>query len=168
MDSFSEVEEAMEGAAPVDQSPQERPKGSPSDSTSTRPYSHDVSKPSSPCSSPIVLIPNSPLLLHLLTFPLRWNVFQIPFLYLPLSFTLEAILLPHLLLASLLFQPYMLPMLQTILFYPTFLVKMFLILCPYSGLYLFLGLFPCLLRLWLILVPLAPYLLICSPLCLAP
>ena len=60
MDSFSEVEEAMEGAAPVDQSPQERPKGSPSDSTSTLPYSHDVSKPSSPYSSPIVLIPNSP------------------------------------------------------------------------------------------------------------
>ena len=67
------------------------------------------------------------------------------------------------LLPSLLFQPYMLPMLQTVLFHPTFLVKMSLILCPYSGLYLLLGLFPCLLRLWLILVPLAPYLLICFP-----
>ena len=50
----------MEGAAPVGQSPQEMSKESLTDSTSTLPYSHDVSKPPSPCSSPVVLIPNSP------------------------------------------------------------------------------------------------------------
>ena len=44
----------MEGLAPVDQSPQERPKGPSSDSTSTIPYSYDVSNPSSPCSSSVV------------------------------------------------------------------------------------------------------------------
>ena len=50
----------MEEAAPVDQSPQERPRGSSTDSTSTLPYSYDVSKPSSPCSSSVVLTLNSP------------------------------------------------------------------------------------------------------------
>ena len=60
MDLFSEVEEAMKGAAPVDQSSQERPKGSSTDSASTLPYSYDVSKLSSPCSSPVVLTLNSP------------------------------------------------------------------------------------------------------------
>ena len=59
MDSFSEVEETTEGAAPVDQSPQERLKESPNDFTFTLPYSHDISK-SSPCSYPVVLISNSP------------------------------------------------------------------------------------------------------------
>ena len=103
-------------------------------------------------------------MLHPLTFLLRWNVFQIPFLYLPLSFTFKAILLPHLLLASLYFNLTCSQCCRQSLFHPTFLVKMSLILCPYSGLYLLLGLFPCLLRLWLILVPLAPYLLTCSPL----
>ena len=51
---FSAVEEAMEGVAPVDQSPQEKPKGPSSDSTSTIPYSNDVSNPPSPCSSSVV------------------------------------------------------------------------------------------------------------------
>ena len=60
MDLFSEVEEAMEEAAPVDQSPQERPKGPSMDSTSTLPYSYDISNPSSPCSSSVVSTFNSP------------------------------------------------------------------------------------------------------------
>ena len=51
---FSGVEEAMEGLAPVDQSPQERPKGPSTDSTSTIPYSYDVSNLSSSCSSSVV------------------------------------------------------------------------------------------------------------------
>ena len=43
MDLPSEVEEVMVGAAPVDQSAQERPKGPSIDSTSSLPYSYDVS-----------------------------------------------------------------------------------------------------------------------------
>ena len=50
----------MEGAAPVDQSPQERPKGPSTDSSSTLPYSYNVSNPSSPSSSPVVSTLNSP------------------------------------------------------------------------------------------------------------
>ena len=69
MDFFSEVEEVMEGAAPVDQSPQETSKGSPTDSTSTLPYSYDVYKPSSPHFSPIVLIPKSPPVISPVTTP---------------------------------------------------------------------------------------------------
>ena len=59
-DSFLGVEEAMEGVAPMDQSPQERPKGPSTDSTSTIPESYDVSNPSSPCSSSVVPTFNSP------------------------------------------------------------------------------------------------------------
>ena len=69
MDPFSEVEEVMEEAAPVVQSPQERPKGSSTDSTSTLPYSYDVSKPSSPCSSSVVLTLNSPSVTPSVTTP---------------------------------------------------------------------------------------------------
>ena len=69
MDLFSEVEEAMEGTAPVDQSPQERPKGPSTDSTSTIPYSSYVSKPSSLCSPPIVSTFNSPSVVSSITTP---------------------------------------------------------------------------------------------------
>ena len=69
MDPFSEVEEVMEEAAPVDQSSQEIPKGSSVDSTSTLPYSNNVSKPSSPCPSPVVLTPNSPSVIPYVTTP---------------------------------------------------------------------------------------------------
>ena len=48
------MEEVMVGAAPVNQSLQERPKGPSTDSTSTLPYSYDVSNPSSPSSPPVV------------------------------------------------------------------------------------------------------------------
>ena len=47
------MEEAMEGAVPVDQSAQERPKGPFTDSTPTLSYSHNVSKP--PPYSPLVI-----------------------------------------------------------------------------------------------------------------
>ena len=57
---FSGVKEAMEGVAPADQSPQERPKGPSTDSTSTIPYSYDVSNPSCPCSSSVVPTFNFP------------------------------------------------------------------------------------------------------------
>ena len=60
MDLLSEVEEVMEGAAPMDQSPQETPEGSSTDSTSTLPYSYDVSNCSSLSSSPVVSTFNSP------------------------------------------------------------------------------------------------------------
>ena len=61
MDLLSGVEEVMEGAALVDQSPQERPKGPSTDSSSTLPYSHNVSNPSSSSSSsPVVSTLNSP------------------------------------------------------------------------------------------------------------
>ena len=69
MDPFPEVEEAMEEAAPVDQSSQEISKGSPTDSTSTVPNSYDVSKPSSPCSSPVVLTHSSPSVIPSVTTP---------------------------------------------------------------------------------------------------
>ena len=69
MDLFSEVEEAMKGAAPVDQFPQERPKGPSTDSTSTLPYSHDVSKPSSPCFPPVVPNFDSPSVVPSITTP---------------------------------------------------------------------------------------------------
>ena len=69
MDPFSGVEEVMEGPAPVDQSPQERPKGSSTDFTSVLPYSHDVSKPSSLCSSQVVLTLNSPSVTPCVTTP---------------------------------------------------------------------------------------------------
>ena len=59
----------MEGAAPVDQSPQEKPKGPSIDSTSTLPYSYDVSKPSSPCSPPVVSTFNSPFMVPSITTP---------------------------------------------------------------------------------------------------
>ena len=60
MDLLSEVEEVMKGVAPVDQSPQERSKGPYTDSSSTLPYSYNVSNPSSPSSSPVVSTLNSP------------------------------------------------------------------------------------------------------------
>ena len=69
MDLFSEVEEVIEGAAPVDQSPQERPKGPSTDFTSTVPYSYDVSKPSSPCSPPVVPTFNCPSMIPSITTP---------------------------------------------------------------------------------------------------
>ena len=69
MDLLSEVEEAMEGAAPVDQSPQERPKGPSTDSFSTLPYSYNVSNPSSSSSSPVVTTLNSPSEVPSITIP---------------------------------------------------------------------------------------------------
>ena len=69
MDLFSEVEEAMDGVAPVDQSPQERPKGPSTDSSSTLPYSYNVSNPSSPSSSPVVSTLNSPSGVPSITIP---------------------------------------------------------------------------------------------------
>ena len=66
---FSGMEEAMEGVAPVDQSPQKRPKGPSTDSTSTIPYSHDVSNPSSPCSSSVVPTFNFPSIVPSITTP---------------------------------------------------------------------------------------------------
>ena len=69
MDLLSEVEEAMVGAVPVDQSPQERPKGPSTDSTSTLPYSYDVSNPSPPSSSPVVSTLNSPSEVPSITIP---------------------------------------------------------------------------------------------------
>ena len=69
MDLFLEVEEVMEEAAPVDKSPQERSKGSSTDSSSTLPYSHNVSNPSSPSSSPVVSTLNSPSGVSSITIP---------------------------------------------------------------------------------------------------
>ena len=69
MDLLLEVEEVMEEAAPVDQSSQERPKGPSTDSTSTLPYSYDVSNPSSPSSSPVVSTLNSPSKVPSITIP---------------------------------------------------------------------------------------------------
>ena len=69
MDLFSEVEEVMEGVAPVEQSPQKRPKGPCTDSTSTIPYSYDVSSPSSPCSSSVVPTFDSPSVVPSITTP---------------------------------------------------------------------------------------------------
>ena len=57
MDLLSEVEEVMVGAAAVNQSPQERPKGPSTDSTSTPPYSYASPSPSS---SPVVSTLSSP------------------------------------------------------------------------------------------------------------
>ena len=69
MDLFPGVEEVMVGPAPVDQSLQERPKGPSTDSSSTLPYSHDVSNPSSPSSSPVVSTLNSPFGVPSITIP---------------------------------------------------------------------------------------------------
>ena len=69
MDLLSEVEEVIEGAALVDQSPQERPKGPSTDSSSTLPYSYNVSNPSSPSSSPVVSTLNSPSEVPSVTIP---------------------------------------------------------------------------------------------------
>ena len=69
MDLLSEVEEVMEGAAPVDQSPQERPKGPSTDSSSTLPYLYNVSNPSSPSSSSVVSTLNSPSEVPSITIP---------------------------------------------------------------------------------------------------
>ena len=69
MDLFSEVEGVMEGAAPVDQSPQERPKGPSTDSSSILPCSYNVSNPSSPSSSPVVSTLNSPSGVPSITIP---------------------------------------------------------------------------------------------------
>ena len=69
MDLLSEVEEVMEGAAPVDQSPQERPKGPSTDSSSTLPCSYNVSNPSSPSSSPVVSTFNFPSGVPSITIP---------------------------------------------------------------------------------------------------
>ena len=69
MDLLSMVKEVMEGAAPVDQSLQERPKGPSTDSTSTLPYSYYVSNPSSPSSSPVVSTPNYPSGVPSITIP---------------------------------------------------------------------------------------------------
>ena len=57
---FSGMEEAMEGAAPVDQSAQESPKGPFTDSTPTPSYSHDVSKPPPPYSPLVIPLLSSP------------------------------------------------------------------------------------------------------------
>ena len=64
---LSGVEEVMEGVTPVDQSPQERPKGPSSDSTCTIPYSYDVSNLSSPCSSSVVPTFNFPSMVPSIT-----------------------------------------------------------------------------------------------------
>ena len=69
MDLFSEVEEVMVRAAPVDQSPQERSKGPSTDSSSTLPYSYNVSNPSSPSSYPVVSNLNSPSGVSSITIP---------------------------------------------------------------------------------------------------
>ena len=66
---FSGMVEATKGVAPVDQSPQERPKGPSSDSTSTIPYSYDVSNPSSPCSSSVVPTFNFPSMVPSISTP---------------------------------------------------------------------------------------------------
>ena len=59
----------MLGAAPVDQSPQERSKRPSTDSSSTLPYSYNVSNPSSPSSSPVVSTLNSPSGVSPITIP---------------------------------------------------------------------------------------------------
>ena len=57
----------MEGAAPVDQSPQERPKGPSTDSTSTLPNSYNVSNLSSLSSFPVVSTFNFPSMVPSIT-----------------------------------------------------------------------------------------------------
>ena len=56
---FSEVEEAMEGADPVDQSTLESPKEPFTDSTPTPSYSHDISKPPPPYPAPVIPLHSS-------------------------------------------------------------------------------------------------------------
>ena len=105
--------------------------------------------------------------LFLLIFPSRWNIFQIPFLYLLLSFTFQAILPLHPLAALPLFQLFIPLMLPTVLLWLTLLAKRFPILYLSSSLHPLLGLSLCLPNLWLIPILLVPSLLTCFHLCSA-
>ena len=59
----------MVGTASVDQSPQERSKWPSTDSSSTLPYSYNVSNPSSPSSSPVISTLSSPSGVSSITIP---------------------------------------------------------------------------------------------------
>ena len=169
MDLLSEVEEVMVGAAPVDQSPQERPKGPSTDSTSTLPYSYDVSNPSSPSSSPVVstlnsssgvpsiiIPPDIPIKVEYLPdpIPVPSPLFHFPgystSTSIPISSSISTFYTPQLL---------------AVLLWLTLLAKRFPILYLSSGLHPLLGLSLYLPNLWLIPIILVPFLLTCFHLC---
>ena len=169
MDLLSEVEEAMVGAAPVDQSPQERPKGPSTDSTSTLPYSYDVSNPSSPSFFPVASTLNSPSGVPSITIPpdipikVEYHPDPIPVpsplfhfpgystsTSTPSSSSISTYYSPHVTISPALANPSGQEV--SILYLP-------------SGLPPLLGLSPYLPNLWLIPILLVPFLLTCFHLC---
>ena len=114
MDPFSEVEEVMKGAAPVTSLLRRDLRGL----LLVILLLFPTHKPSSLCSSPVVLTLNLPSVTPSVTTPpdIKVEYLSDPISVPPLSFTFKAILPLLLLPVSLLFQPYMFPMLQTSLF----------------------------------------------------